>query len=530
MLVPQWLSLLSDKRNAFFNSRNPHKFKLWQTSVYCVSYISMGLLVGCTGPTLLLLVENVNEPLEISSSYFLVRGGGWLFGSILSGKLYETHDGHKIFFAVSLIVTLCMWLLPLIHVLFLSLLVTAVMAASLSFIDVGANCMLFAVWGDKVAPYMQFLHFCFGIGATISPAVVSAVIRLSSSGSELLWSYFVLGALMLLTAALPAFVPGPPTPAPLKAPKTATSTSKRTVKQPKEAKAYQQLGAVDDTEDTEVEEEEQGAEDVQSTEATASSDDAASPDGDVEALVGKWRYRGLVSIVALYLFLYVGMEVSYGSWVASFATLAYNVPIETAALFSSDFWIFITAGRLLAVFLSAKFKGRTLLVMDLCGSTLAVILLLAFVESRNEPMLWLSTALFGFSLASVYATVFSLPADMGVKITSRASSIFIVGTSIGDMLLPALVGVIFVQFGALPFLVTIFLLNACLVGLYFVMISILVKFGTHLKSVQDAVKSNNPEVAAAVEDEETGLLGEEMLTKQNLNSPKSSLVTVEVKT
>lgn len=40
-------------------------------------------------------------------------------------------------------------------------------------IDVVANASIIEVHGDKVDPWMQFLHFCFGLGSFFSPIFVA---------------------------------------------------------------------------------------------------------------------------------------------------------------------------------------------------------------------------------------------------------------------------------------------------------------------------------------------------------------------
>jgi len=50
------------------------------------------------------------------------------------------------------------------------------------------------------------------------------------------------------------------------------------------------------------------------------------------------------------------------------------------------------------------------------------------------------TATFGLSMASIFATAFSLPLLLNVNITGFASSVLIVGASIGDMVLPMVTG------------------------------------------------------------------------------------------
>ncbi len=60
------------------------------------------------------------------------------------------------------------------------------------------------------------------------------------------------------------------------------------------------------------------------------------------------HYYGIVFSIALYLFLYVGAEVSYGGWIFTFGVKFYDMADWIAAYLSSAFWLFITFGRLLA--------------------------------------------------------------------------------------------------------------------------------------------------------------------------------------
>jgi hypothetical protein len=53
--------------------------------------------------------------------------------------------------------------------------VSGVLAVFLAWVDVGCNTLLFSVWREEVGPYMQFLHFCFGVGK--SPPSVSTLFK-----------------------------------------------------------------------------------------------------------------------------------------------------------------------------------------------------------------------------------------------------------------------------------------------------------------------------------------------------------------
>jgi FHS family Na+ dependent glucose MFS transporter 1 len=60
------------------------------------------------------------------------------------------------------------------------------------------------------------------------------------------------------------------------------------------------------------------------------------------------RRYGIVLLVSLYLFLYVGAEASYGSWISTYAYKVYGMPEDDAAYLTSMFWLAMTAGRALA--------------------------------------------------------------------------------------------------------------------------------------------------------------------------------------
>jgi len=62
-------------------------------------------------------------------------------------------------------------------------------------IDIGGNVNLLWVYQSKVGPYMNALHFCFGIGALLSPLLIHHVMRISDGG--LSWPFWSLAIVFL---------------------------------------------------------------------------------------------------------------------------------------------------------------------------------------------------------------------------------------------------------------------------------------------------------------------------------------------
>lgn len=71
---------------------------------------------------------------------------------------------HAVLFCSTFSMGLFLFLFPLARSLWLLLALQGVNAFFASFNDVGANTLLFQVWKRDVAPYMQFLHFSYGVG------------------------------------------------------------------------------------------------------------------------------------------------------------------------------------------------------------------------------------------------------------------------------------------------------------------------------------------------------------------------------
>ncbi len=74
------------------------------------------------------------------------------------------------------------------------------------FLDVGGNAMLVWQHGAKVGPFMNGLHFCFGLGAFVAPIVIAQVISITGG---IRWAYWVLGGVAWLPAVWILSVPSP---------------------------------------------------------------------------------------------------------------------------------------------------------------------------------------------------------------------------------------------------------------------------------------------------------------------------------
>ena len=72
-----------------------------------------------------------------------------------------------------------MALMPLVSWFWLLLLVVLSLGTAQGTLDVGGNTLL--MWGhrEKIGPFMNGLHFVFGIGAFLSPIIIAQVVSMS---------------------------------------------------------------------------------------------------------------------------------------------------------------------------------------------------------------------------------------------------------------------------------------------------------------------------------------------------------------
>ncbi|MBI5034496.1 MAG: MFS transporter [Chloroflexi bacterium] len=180
--------------------------KISKTAAYYYAFIILGLVTGVFGPTINDLARHTQSNLSEISIIFAVRSFGYLVGSLLSGRLFDRVRGHPLIVGALIVTALAFVLIPLIPLLWLLTLVVFLLGLAESSIDVGCNSLLPWVHGDKVGPFMNGLHFFFGVGAFLSPMVVAQVVL---STGEIVWAYWFLAVAALPSALWLTRLPSP---------------------------------------------------------------------------------------------------------------------------------------------------------------------------------------------------------------------------------------------------------------------------------------------------------------------------------
>ena len=180
-----------------------------KTAIYYLGFVVLGLTSASLGPTLTGLAENTRAQLSQVSVLFTARSLGYLLGSLLAGRVYDRLPGHRVM-AVGLVgLALTLALAPVIPLLVVLAGVLLAMGIAEGLFDVGGNTLLVWVHGEKVGPFMNALHFFFGLGAFFSPVIIAQAVLATG---RITLAYWVLAGLVLLPGMALFLSPSPSHP------------------------------------------------------------------------------------------------------------------------------------------------------------------------------------------------------------------------------------------------------------------------------------------------------------------------------
>ena len=177
-----------------------------KTFGYYAAFVVLGLTVASLGPTLPGLAEHTRTNLSEISFLFTARSLGYLLGALLGGRLYDRLPGHPIMVVAMLAIAAMLGLMPILPLLWLLTAVLLILGLAEGVLDVGGNTLIVWVHVHKVGPFMNGLHFFFGVGAFLSPIIIAQMVLMSG---DITWAYWILALLILPVAIGLLMLPSP---------------------------------------------------------------------------------------------------------------------------------------------------------------------------------------------------------------------------------------------------------------------------------------------------------------------------------
>ncbi|KAN0015215.1 hypothetical protein ACTFIU_001541 [Dictyostelium citrinum] len=423
-----------------------HRSELMLTSAYLFCFVALGISVGSLGPTLHSFTDHLDASIDQVGYFFSARGLGYFIFSLGCRFLDRIKNNNLVIAGCVILMSISLLLIPLSKNIWLTAFLFMLEGGGAGLIDSSLNTLIVWVWKEKVNPFMQLLHFSFGLGAFVAPLFIAGM-----SESSLFTQYLVLSMVMLSSFLTVIFLK------PAKPPVV------------EDIELIPSTGNVDDSNNSNNNNNSNIVDDsIANTinDKIGESTDLKinSSNNDISSSKTEKRLKiEVVAAIAVFLFFYVGGESGFGGWICTFSIKNLNFEDKTGALLNSMFWGSFTVGRLAGVFISLVMSPQKMVIMDTLGCFFFTILMILFPNS--SAILWISTAGLGISLASIFPTAFSLPQNLSIPVTGESTSYMVIGAVAGEIVLPWLIGICQTYIGmhVLPWIVLFTLLISLIV-------------------------------------------------------------------
>ncbi|NXO06421.1 MFS4B protein, partial [Oriolus oriolus] len=390
------------------------------TGVLCASFLGLGMSIAVLGPTFPNLAANVRKNVSDIYYIFVGRSLGYLGGSVVGGVLFDCMNASLLLALSMLATTAGLYGIPWCKESLLLTVMMSVIGGSMGILDTGGNVLALNTWGSEAGPHLQALHFSFAAGAFAAPILAKMALRGSESeelprtekanqsvlksvltasaasttpaledhhDEDFLWSYIIIGTYILFISIF-FFV-------------------------------------------------------LYSKGSSARDKSKASAQ---KGVLAKYHWP-LVGLLFIFFLFYVGAEVTYGSYVFTYAMVFAEMKESEAAALNSVFWGAFAVCRGVAIFAAAFLYPGTMILISLLSSAASSSALAFFAHYRAS--LWVGTAVYGASMATVFPSGISWIEQYTV-VEGKSASLFVVGAALGEMCIPATVGYLQGRFHHIP--------------------------------------------------------------------------------
>jgi FHS family Na+ dependent glucose MFS transporter 1 len=149
-------------------------------------------------------------------------------------------------------------------------------------------------------------------------------------------------------------------------------------------------------------------------------------------------------IVAVFFFLYVGVEIGFAGWIHTYAQAIHLGGEGAAAALTATFWGAFLLGRFVAVGVATRLATAPMLVGTGAAAIVGAMILAA--SGGRPALVWTGTIVFGLAIAPLYPTMLAFVGDH-VPLSGTATSWFVAASAVGGLTLPWMIGVLFDHLG-----------------------------------------------------------------------------------
>ena len=289
-----------------------------QSIGYFALFMCGGLDMAVIGPTLTNLAGQTGSTLGEIGMVFFLGAGGVSLGTLLGGWTLDRTSGRLVLGSAQIISGSLLFLVPNVrwYVLLLALFVVKGIAGGV--VGTGANTLIQWTHGAKAGPFVNALHFFFGLGAFLSPFLLGLLLTAGAVYSN---AYTLLALFDISVGVAVLLRLSPPQPPQM---------------------AHSEAGA------------------------TGTQRSYLAP---------------IVVAAMLFLFFYVSAEITFAGWLPTYAVNLGLADAARAAYLTSLFWLAFTLGRLISIPVAVRFSSAHVLVAALVGCAGFLCLLVVFPDS-----------------------------------------------------------------------------------------------------------------------------------------------------
>lgn len=456
----------TEEKISFWRLFMKHKLSVL---VDCLVFGIFGMGVAFLGPTLFDLGCQTKSDLKQMNWVFFVQLLMTMIGSVSAGCLCGRLIPAHILLCIGMTgLPVTMFIIPACTKLAELLVNLMVMGWFMGCVDCVANLRMILRFGTNVTPFLQAMHFFYGLGAFISPMIASP---------------------FLLNVDCSPFIDGYTVEIPHKNENDSVTIAPqpkvvdRAFRLSHSSEAFFILGSIQFVimvivYGVIVMERKWGI--LYSPSGTpvhghlaGSPSEGAAADFSEYSGSRSWTRcfqcgtRDVIIITTLTsasLFMYDGLQSSYGDYIYSYAEKNVDGLVKSeGAILNSCFWGPFALGRLVAVLLSTKLTSAFMLFCNMTGCCFALMLTLIWQTSRSA--VYVGTISLGLFLSSMSPTVMALT-EQFISVNAPITSCMVVFAALGETICPVIVGNLFVAAGPVSFLAFCFTIVVIALGIY----------------------------------------------------------------
>jgi FHS family Na+ dependent glucose MFS transporter 1 len=140
------------------------------------------------------LAVSTGSTLAVVTTFVAIKSLGYMLGSFTGARLYDRYKGHTIMIISISAMTALMLVIPFTGSFLAAVIPMFLLGFAEGTTDIGGNLMIMWVFRENLAPYMNALHFMFGIGSLLAPIITANFMTYENS---LQLTYWVMALLFL---------------------------------------------------------------------------------------------------------------------------------------------------------------------------------------------------------------------------------------------------------------------------------------------------------------------------------------------